>query len=63
VEYLPYCFGTSILLAYQQEYLGNYLVSVTCDGATVMMGACRGVKKLLKDKFPTIILQHCATTG
>jgi hypothetical protein len=43
-----------------EEYLGNYLVFVTYDGAAVMMGACRGVKKLLKDKFPTIIVWHCA---
>jgi hypothetical protein len=27
-----------------EEYLGNYLVSVTCDGAAVMMGAHGGVR-------------------
>jgi hypothetical protein len=33
-----------------EEYLGNYLVSVTCDGAAVMMGACGGVM-LLNDSL------------
>jgi hypothetical protein len=47
-------------ISISEENLGNYLVSVTCDGAAVMIGACRGVKKLLKDKITTTIVRHCA---
>ena len=43
-----------------EEYLKNYLVSVTCDGASVMLGCRSGVKKLLTDKFPSVIFWHCA---
>jgi hypothetical protein len=39
-----------------QEYLRDYLVSVACDGAAVMFGYRGGVKKLLKRKFPSIII-------
>jgi hypothetical protein len=48
------CIGIS------EEYLGNYLVSVACGGAAVMMGARGGVKKLLRGKFRTVIVWHCA---
>jgi hypothetical protein len=43
-----------------EECHGNYLVSVTCGGAPVIIGARGGAKKLLKDKFPTAIVWHCA---
>jgi hypothetical protein len=43
-----------------EEYLNDYLVSVACDGAAVMFGCRGGVKKLLKEKFPPIIVWHCA---
>jgi hypothetical protein len=43
-----------------EEYLNDYLVSVACDGAAVMLGSPGGVKKLLKEKFPSIIVRHCA---
>jgi len=43
-----------------EEYLKDYLVSVTCDGASVMFGCKSGVKKLLTDKFPSVIVWHCA---
>ncbi|XP_030046369.1 E3 SUMO-protein ligase KIAA1586-like [Microcaecilia unicolor] len=43
-----------------EEYLQDYLVSVACDGANVMLGARGGVKKLLKDKFPSVLVWHCA---
>jgi hypothetical protein len=35
-----------------KEYLKDYLVSVACDGVTVMFGSRGGVKKLLKETFP-----------
>jgi hypothetical protein len=43
-----------------EEYLNNHLVSVACDGAMVLFGSCGGVKKLLKEKFPSLIVWHCA---
>jgi hypothetical protein len=43
-----------------EEYLNDYLVSVACDGAAVMFGSRGGVKKLLKEKLPSIIVWHCA---
>jgi hypothetical protein len=43
------------------EYLNDYLVSVACDGAAVMCGSRGGVKKLLKEKFPSIIVWHYAS--
>jgi hypothetical protein len=43
-----------------EEYLNGYLVSVACDGAAVMFGSRGRVKKLLKQKFPSIIVWHCA---
>uniref|UniRef100_A0A8C8RJZ3 HAT C-terminal dimerisation domain-containing protein n=1 Tax=Pelusios castaneus TaxID=367368 RepID=A0A8C8RJZ3_9SAUR len=43
-----------------EEYLKDYLVSLTCDGASVMLGCKRGVKRLLIDKFPSVIVWHCA---
>jgi hypothetical protein len=42
-----------------EEYLKKYLVSVACDGAAVMLGSKNGVKKLLTEKFPSIIVWHC----
>jgi hypothetical protein len=43
-----------------EEYLNNYIVSDACDGAAVMFGYRGGVKKLLKEKFPSVIVWHCA---
>jgi hypothetical protein len=43
-----------------EEYLNDYLVSVAWDGAAVMCGSSGGVKKLLKEKFSSIIVWHCA---
>jgi hypothetical protein len=43
-----------------EEYLNDHLVSVACDGAVVMFGSHGRVKKLLTEKFPSIILWHCA---
>jgi hypothetical protein len=43
-----------------EEYQKDHLVSVACDGAAVMYGSHGRVKKLLKEKFPSIIVWHCA---
>lgn len=42
------------------DYLRQHLISVTCDGAAVMLGNKSGVGTLLKEQFPSIILWHCA---
>jgi hypothetical protein len=43
-----------------EELLTENLVSLTCNGAAVMFVSRGGVSKLFKDKFPSIILCHCA---
>ena len=50
------------LLSYgmTEEYLKTKLVCVACDGAAVMLGRKTGLKKLLTDKFPSVIFWHCA---
>jgi hypothetical protein len=40
-------------------FLSECLVSVTCDGATVMLGRENGVAKLLLDRFTIIAVWHC----
>lgn len=42
------------------EYLKKYLVSLACDGAAVMLGCKKGVKKLISERFPSIVVWHCA---
>ena len=42
------------------DYLKKYLVSLACDCAAVMLGCKSGVKKLLSERFPSIIVWHCA---
>ncbi|XP_065662819.1 uncharacterized protein LOC136085442 [Hydra vulgaris] len=44
----------------KDEYLENYLFSVACDGAAVMLGCKSGVFKLITNKFPFVIVWHCA---
>ncbi|XP_065668012.1 E3 SUMO-protein ligase KIAA1586-like [Hydra vulgaris] len=44
----------------KDEYLKNYLVSVACDGAAVMLGCKNGVFKLITEKFSFVIVWHCA---
>ncbi|XP_065675613.1 E3 SUMO-protein ligase KIAA1586-like [Hydra vulgaris] len=44
----------------KDEYLKNYLVSVACDGAAVMLGCKSGVFKLITEKFLFVIVWHCA---
>ena len=43
-----------------EDYFKRYLVSLACDGAAVMLGCKSGVKKLLSERFPSIIVWHCA---
>lgn len=48
-------------LGFTEDFLRHNLVSLTCDGAAVMFGLRGGVSKLLKDKFPSIVVWHCAS--
>jgi hypothetical protein len=41
------------------DYLSEHLVSVACDSAAVMLGNRSGVKKLIKGRFPFVIVWHC----
>ena len=42
-----------------EEFLKKNLVCLACDGAAVMLGCKSGVKKLLKEKFPSVLVWHC----
>ena len=44
---------------YTIELLQELFIGFCSDGASVMLGTKSGVGKLLKDKFPDIILWHC----
>ena len=44
---------------YTIELLQGLFIGFCSDGASVMLGTKSGVGKLLKDKFPDIILWHC----
>ncbi|XP_054834515.1 E3 SUMO-protein ligase KIAA1586-like isoform X2 [Eublepharis macularius] len=48
-------------LGFTEEFLQENLVALTCDGATVMLGCRGGVSKLFKDRFPDIVIWHCAS--
>jgi hypothetical protein len=41
---------------YSKTYL--YVVCILCEGATVMLENKSGVMKLMKDKFPSLIVWH-----
>ena len=41
------------------EYLAKNLIAFTSDGASVMMGAIKGVAIILKSKYAQIVLWHC----
>lgn len=45
-----------------KQYLKDHyhLISLSCDGAAVMFGRKGSVVKLLRDKFPSIIIWHSA---
>ena len=36
------------------------MISVACDGAAAMLRRKSGLKKLLTEKFPSVIFWHCA---
>ena len=42
-----------------QNFLQDHLVAFASDGASVMLGKKAGVAKLLRDKFPRIVMWHC----
>ena len=44
---------------YTIELLQELFIGFCNDGASVMLGTKSGVGKLLKDKFPNIVLWHC----
>ena len=44
---------------YTIELLQELLIGFCSDGASVMLGTKSGVGRLLKDKFPDMILWHC----
>lgn len=48
-------------LGLSEDYLKEYLLSVTCDGAAVLFGVRNGVRRLMQDKFPSVIFWHCAS--
>jgi hypothetical protein len=41
-----------------EDYLKTYLVCILCDSAAVMLGNKGGIMKLMKDKFPYLIVWH-----
>jgi hypothetical protein len=40
--------------------LSSFLVSVACDGTSVMLGLKSGVAELLKEEFRSVIFWQCA---
>jgi hypothetical protein len=46
-------------LGLNMEYIKSHLVSVTCDGAAVMLGKKNGFAKQLMEHFPNLIIWHC----
>jgi hypothetical protein len=48
-------------LGFTEEFLGENLVSWICDGAAVMLGSCERVATFFKDRFPAIVIWHCAS--
>jgi hypothetical protein len=48
-------------LGFTEGFLKENLVSLTCDGAAVMVGSRGGVAKLFKDRFSAIVIWHCAS--
>jgi hypothetical protein len=41
-----------------KDYVSERLVSVACSGAAVILGSHSGVKKLMKERFPSVIVWH-----
>ncbi|XP_060093811.1 E3 SUMO-protein ligase KIAA1586-like [Heteronotia binoei] len=48
-------------LGFTEDFLKENLVSLTSDGAAVLLGSRGGVLRLLKDRFPAVVLWHCAS--
>jgi hypothetical protein len=48
-------------LGLTEEFLKENLISLTCDGAAVMLGSRGGEAELIKDKFPAILICHYAS--
>ncbi|KAJ8865554.1 hypothetical protein PR048_033074 [Dryococelus australis] len=48
-------------LEFNEEFLSEHLISLTCDGAVVMFGSRSGVAKLFKETFPSIVVWYCAS--
>lgn len=47
------------ILGLTEAILQECLVSLTCDGAAVMLGRKSGVAKLFLEKYPNLIIWHC----
>ena len=41
------------------EFLRKCLISIACDGASVMLGRKAGVATALKEQFPNLVIWHC----
>ncbi|KAJ8885314.1 hypothetical protein PR048_011511 [Dryococelus australis] len=52
---------TESSLGFTEEFPSEHLISLTCDGATIMFGSCSGVATLFKEKFPSIVVWHRAS--
>ncbi|KAJ8878122.1 hypothetical protein PR048_022589 [Dryococelus australis] len=48
-------------LGFTKGFLSEHLISLRCDGAAVMFGSRSGVASLFKEKFPSIVVWHCAS--
>uniref|UniRef100_A0A1B6L033 Uncharacterized protein n=1 Tax=Graphocephala atropunctata TaxID=36148 RepID=A0A1B6L033_9HEMI len=41
------------------EFIKDHLISLTCDGASVLLGKKSGLGIKLKEKFPNLFIWHC----
>lgn len=60
------CIASALLRALHSrgmsdDFLSDHFVGFACDGASVMLGRKAGVAKILMEKFPRLIVWHCAT--
>lgn len=46
-------------LGLSADFIKNNLISITCDGAAVMLGKKTGFAKQLMETFPNLIVWHC----
>ncbi|KAJ8887398.1 hypothetical protein PR048_013613 [Dryococelus australis] len=47
-------------LGFAEEFLSEHLISLTYNGTAVMFGSRSGVATMFKEKFPSIVVRHCA---